>query len=311
MTRKFTKVVISLVLTLAIVLSFSKPAVTEAASIAAPKNLKITTTGDNKAQLKWSAVKDAVGYKIYRKNSSSKNYVEVKSTKSTKYIDANNRAKEGTTVSYYVVAYKKSGNKTITSKKSSVKKWTVPADKLASVPINDKSFPDSKFRNYIKVTFDTNSDGELNDKELRNATVINVSDSRIESVQGIEYLPFLEELYCSKNFLTSIDVYDNKNLKVLDCSMNNISKLEVYTNAELVTLKCYENDISTFTVSELPKLETLWCYDNKIGRLDVTNNRELRSLRCQANSFTRIDLSANLSLEDLKVDPSTYVTRAK
>ena len=72
------------------------------------------------------------------------------------------------------------------------------------VKINEKNFPDSVFRDYVKENFDKNKDGKLSSSEVKNATSVNVMGVSITSLKGIEYLTELTELLCSHSSLTTL-----------------------------------------------------------------------------------------------------------
>ena len=67
---------------------------------------------------KWNKVKDATGYKLYRREKGSKKWTKIKSTKKTKFTDKT--VVNGKTYEYFVKVYKKKDGKTAWTTKSTV-----------------------------------------------------------------------------------------------------------------------------------------------------------------------------------------------
>ena len=88
--------------------------------------------------------------------------------------------------------------------------------------IDETKFPDDNFRNYL-LEQDYGKDGVLTEAEIRNITVMDVSEKDIKSLKGIEYFTALDSLDCSVNELTALDVSKNTALNVLTCCGNQIS----------------------------------------------------------------------------------------
>ncbi len=93
-----------------------------------------------------------------------------------------------------------------------------------SVVINSTTFPDSKFRAYVK-DFDTDtrlSPGRLTASECDAVKNIEVGSNGITSLKGVEYFTNLEMLRCNNNQLEKLDVSKNTKLYLLNCSSNQI-----------------------------------------------------------------------------------------
>ncbi len=115
-----------------------------------------------------------------------------------------------------------------------------PDPEEESVVIDEDHFPDPAFREIVQ-TFDENGDDRLNRKEMLQIRSIDCEDCSVSSLQGVEYLTALEELYCTKNYLTSLDLRENSALRVLDCEKNNLTKLKVNGCGRLEELYCRRN----------------------------------------------------------------------
>ena len=97
----------------------------------------------------------------------------------------------------------------------------------ADIEINETNFPDANFRAYVSEHFDLDDDGALSDTELSNAKNIRCWRMNITSLQGVEFLPALESLWCSDNQLLGLDVSHNPALKYLWCDNNQLQYLDV------------------------------------------------------------------------------------
>lgn len=105
-----------------------------------------------------------------------------------------------------------------------------------SVVINSTTFPDSKFRAYVK-DFDTDtrlSPGRLTASECEAVKKIEVGGNEITSLKGVEYFTNLEMLRCNNNQLEELDVSKNTELYLLNCSLNQLSTLDVSKNTKTV-----------------------------------------------------------------------------
>ena len=189
------------------------------------------------------------------------------------------------------------------------------------VEINEKNFPDAKLRKVVSE-YDTNKDKKLDEDELMFANTIEVPDMGIKTLKGVELLPYLFNLDCSRNLLTELDLSQNKFLSYIDCACNQLTKLDVST-CDLVTLSCDQNYLKELDVSHMPSLRNLTCAVNDLAKLDVSKNTKLAWLYCGTidylhtegdfgipdeeireinNHLTKLDLHAHKNLEMVVVD---------
>lgn len=91
------------------------------------------------------------------------------------------------------------------------------AEGTGDVQINETNFPDAKFRDYVQSEL-ASGRNFLTKDEIASVTTIDVCVQDISDLTGIEHFMALEELDCSYNNLTSLDVSKNTELKTLDCS---------------------------------------------------------------------------------------------
>ncbi len=175
----------------------------------------------------------------------------------------------------------------------------------ADVAINETNFPDENFRAYVSNNCDTDGDGYLSDEEISDATYINVYNKNIESLKGVEYFVYLEELYCGSNNLITLDLSKNTALTDLYCYDNQLTTLNLSNNTALTDLRCYDNQLTTLDLSKNTALTDLDCDSNQITTLDLSKNTALTYLNCYYNQLTTLDLSNNTVLKTNNVYDQT------
>ena len=91
------------------------------------------------------------------------------------------------------------------------------------VKIDDSTFPDSAFREYVSENIDANNDGYLTPQERDAVTEIanpGLSGKGVSDVTGIEYFSYLETLDLSNNSLNDVNLSRNAKLTSLDLRGN-------------------------------------------------------------------------------------------
>ena len=111
----------------------------------------------------------------------------------------------------------------------------------------------------------TLSDADLS--ALAAMTTLKLPSGGVTSLPGLGYCTGLNELSCSFNKLTEL----------------NLSGL-----TQLTTLWCHRNQLTTLDVSGLTQLTTLWCYNNNLTALDITQLSGLSTLYCGVQNDGRI-----------------------
>lgn len=174
-----------------------------------------------------------------------------------------------------------------------------PAPTHLSADINEANFPDARFRSYL-LEQDYGSDGILTAEEISRVHAINVSDTDIASLKGIELFTALDTLDCSGTLITELDLSRNTALSVLDCSYNDLTALDVTSNTALTHLRCGVNHLTELDVSKNTKLTELSCGFNELTSLDVTSNTALHMLACHSNKLSALDVTNNPALDYLQ-----------
>ncbi len=168
---------------------------------------------------------------------------------------------------------------------------------MGQVAINDINFPDANFMAIVTGnTIDTTDDDVLSDSEIQAVASLDVSDSSISDLTGIEHFTALTRLECFDNQLPSLDVSKNTALTKLECFDNQLTSLDVSKNTALTRLECYTNNLTSLDVSKNTALNYLDCDANQLTSLDVSNNTDLTTLSCSENQLTSLDISKNTAL---------------
>ena len=96
----------------------------------------------------------------------------------------------------------------------------------ADVVINETTFPDANFRNFIlSQTYGT--DGVLTDAEIAEVTKIDCNYKNIVSLEGIGFFSALEDLSCYRNEMTELNLTNNIALKRLSIYNTPLAALDM------------------------------------------------------------------------------------
>lgn len=190
------------------------------------------------------------------------------------------------------------------------------------IPVDEGHFPDAILRHYIEEKADTDNNGSLSSKEILGMHTINLVNTNVADLTGIELFPELYELHCGGGRLTALDVSRNTKLLRLICSKNQLTELDLSHNPELTDLHCYGNQLTELDMSHNPKLQSVNCHHNplqslnlqgadglrilicsncQLSALDVSTNPRLELLDCKGNYLSALDVSHNPELEHLIV----------
>ena len=143
------------------------------------------------------------------------------------------------------------------------------------------------------------SAANITPEDVADITELDVSNSELKSLRGIEYFTNLQQLSCNGNQLTELDVTSNPALSSLSCNGNQLTELDVTGNPALTSLSCYGNQLTELDVTGNPALTYLDCGSNQLTELDVTGNKALTSLDCDDNQLTELDVTGNTALTEL------------
>jgi len=142
-------------------------------------------------------------------------------------------------------------------------------------------------------------DGKVLTANIASVKNLDIYNSSISNLTGIEGFSALEVLNCGKNQIKWLDFSQNTKLKQLECYENKLDSLNVSQNADLLYLDCFTNKLTTLDLSKNNSLTTVYCYDNLLTNLNVSNLKNLESLDCPDNQLTNLDVSTNIGLKEL------------
>ena len=155
----------------------------------------------------------------------------------------------------------------------------------------------------------TNGDNEIQKYEALAFTGnLNVSNSTIYDMTGIEYFSNISSLDCSNNDLTQINLTSNVSLSRLDCSNNELTDLDLTNNTELLLLDIHANLLNSIDLTTNTLLVRLLASNNQLQVLDLTNNIDLQKLDCSENDLTGLDVSENIILKSINCSNNLLTT---
>ena len=167
------------------------------------------------------------------------------------------------------------------------------------IAINETNFPDQNFRDYVATQWDKDRDNRFSPSEIADAEWIYCNKKEISNLKGIEFFTEIWNLDCGNNNLTTIDLSNNKKLKVIYCQHNQLKELDVSGLPLLESFNCDGNKLQSINVSKNEQLEKFDCEDNHLDTLDVSQNKKLEELSCGKNNLTELDVRENKKLKKL------------
>lgn len=105
-----------------------------------------------------------------------------------------------------------------------------------SFVIDEKAFPDQRFREYVASNIDLDKDGLLSDEERAVVVEISCPNSKISSLAGMECFDNLEILNCTENDITELNLYAFPKLSILKCNGNELEYLDLRATEQLLNL---------------------------------------------------------------------------
>ena len=181
------------------------------------------------------------------------------------------------------------------------------ASAASSTLINEETFPDPVFREYVlKIV----GSSVLTEEKARQIEVLDVSASNIKkvlgdrapitSLMGIRYLRYVKDLNCSGQELKkTLNLEQNSRVEKLNCSGNQLTGLWFHKGSSLKYLTCSVNQFTALDLSKCSELIELSCSSNKLTSLDLSANKKLQKIVAQTNALTTLDTRNLPELTDL------------
>lgn len=167
---------------------------------------------------------------------------------------------------------------------------------------------DSNFeQQLINLGYDDVLDGGVITADILTVQQLNISNSNISDISGIEDFIALENLNCMNNYLTSLPINQNSNLEIINCYGNYLNSIDLFQNPMLKYLNCGNNILLSLEVKYNFYLEELYCSNNNLFNLDLSANSNLEVLHCNNNVITELNLLANVALVNLQCDENLLV----
>ena len=172
------------------------------------------------------------------------------------------------------------------------------ASAASAIPINEETFPDPVFREYVlKIV----GSSVLTEEKAQQIEVLDVSKDNIKkvlgdrapitSLMGIRYLRYVKDLNCSGQELKkTLNLEQNSRVEKLDCSGNQLTDLWFHTGSSLRYLDCSVNQFTALNLSKNPELTELSCSNNKLTSLDLSANKKLQQINASSNKLTALDV---------------------
>ena len=181
------------------------------------------------------------------------------------------------------------------------------ASAASAIPINEETFPDPVFREYVlKIV----GSSVLTEEKAQQIEVLDVSDDNIKevlgdrapitSLMGIRYLRYVKDLNCSGQELKkTLNLEQNSRVEKLNCSGNQLTGLWFHKGSSLKYLTCSVNEFTALDLSKCSELIELSCSSNKLTSLDLSANKKLQKIVAQTNALTTLDTRNLPELTDL------------
>ena len=172
------------------------------------------------------------------------------------------------------------------------------ASAASAIPINEETFPDPVFREYVLKIVGSSI---LTEEKARQIEVLDVSKNNIKkvlgdrapitSLMGIRYLRYVKDLNCSGQELKkTLNLEQNSRVEKLNCSGNQLTDLWFHTGSSLRYLDCSVNQFTALNLSKNPELTELSCSNNKLTSLDLSANTKLQQINASSNKLTALDV---------------------
>ena len=172
------------------------------------------------------------------------------------------------------------------------------ASAASAIPINEETFPDPVFREYVlKIV----GSSVLTEEKAQQIEVLDVSKDNIKkvlgdrapitSLMGIRYLRYVKDLNCSGQELKkTLNLEQNSRVEKLNCSGNQLTDLWFHKGSLLRYLDCSVNQFTALNLSKNPELTELYCSNNKLTALDLSANTKLQEINASSNKLTALDV---------------------
>ncbi|MBR6900401.1 MAG: hypothetical protein IKN29_08990 [Bacteroidales bacterium] len=121
----------------------------------------------------------------------------------------------------------------------------------------------------------------------------------IHSLRGIEMFPQLEEVVCSDNPITELDLSVLPRLERLYALDVPLRRFVVGQCSRLRRVQLSHTALDTLDLATMPDLELLLCIFSPLTAIDITPCQQLTTLYIRGTQITEVDLSGNPAMHEL------------
>ena len=151
------------------------------------------------------------------------------------------------------------------------------------------NIPDANFKSKIIAQgVDLNFDGEIQNSEAEFFNVLDLYETQINDLTGIEAFINLQvlKIYNSPN-ITNVNLISTlTSLSYLRLSRCNLATIDLSNLVNLVYLDLSINQLSILNLTTLVNLRHLFCYSNQLISLNLPINNVIEDLDISSNQFT-------------------------
>ncbi|SHK55511.1 fibronectin type III domain-containing protein [Hespellia stercorisuis] len=174
-------------------------------------------------------------------------------------------------------------------------------DGSVAVEVNAENFPDADFRSAVSEFIDGDGDGTLSLEEQLESSWLEAG-GKCSSIQGIEKLPYLSQIFIHSAFLKDAD-FTGCDLNSIEITSPILENLNISGLTNLMNLDLRNaRKLGDIDFAQFPNLETLVLGGKNMTKVDVTKNPELGLLALNNVPITSLDLSGNSGLETLELN---------
>lgn len=145
--------------------------------------------------------------------------------------------------------------------------------------------------NNNKIKIDINNNREIEISEAALVYTIDVSNSNITDLNGVEFFSNMSILNCSNNTIINFNFQLFPNLVFFYGNNNFLTSLSIDSNKSIDTIELRNNQITTVSITNCNNLWGVDCSNNKINSLNIRNLPNLFDFSFSRNSITNFNFT--------------------
>ncbi|WP_298513471.1 hypothetical protein [uncultured Kordia sp.] len=163
------------------------------------------------------------------------------------------------------------------------------------------TIPDSNFETALEnLGYDNISDdGQVPTYLIKELTDLNVGNSNISDLTGIEDFTALTGLSVNDNSISSLNLIHNTDLTFVNARNNGLTSLDITGCPDMGLLLLENNNLTSLDLTNNTILTRVWAQNNNFNTFNVTNNPLLRAIGITNSNLTTLDLTNSIALEQL------------